>query len=200
MGHRSGRARSAGQLRGRLVQNRGKQRWIWALAGISLVAVLSVGVLLARRNQGGELTGLAHYTYVGGQHAEGALTYTETPPVGGVHNLVWLNCGSYDTPVPNQNAVHSMEHGAVWITYQPDLPPADRATLRALVQGHDHILLSPYPGLPAKIVASAWNVQLKIERADDPRLRTFIRTYEGATQAPESGASCRGGIGMPQER
>ena len=149
---------------------------------------------------GGDLTGLAHYNYGGGQHAEGALTYTETPPVGGVHNPVWLNCGIYDTPVPNQNAVHSLEHGAVWITYRPHLPTADMAQLRALVRGHDHALLSPYPGLPAKIVASAWNVQLKLERADDPRLRTFIRTYEGATQAPEPGASCRGGIGLPVER
>ncbi len=58
----------------------------------------------------------------GAQHLEEPVTYTENPPVGGVHNPVWQNCGYYAAPIPNETAVHSLEHGAIWITYQPDLP------------------------------------------------------------------------------
>ncbi|HET9966829.1 MAG TPA: DUF3105 domain-containing protein [Streptosporangiaceae bacterium] len=57
-------------------------------------------------------------------HVARPVTYSGTPPVGGRHNATWMNCGIYDQPVPNERAVHNMEHGAIWITYQPSLPQA----------------------------------------------------------------------------
>jgi hypothetical protein len=78
----------------------------------------------------------------------GTVNYPQTPPVGGNHNAVWLNCVVYPTPVPNENAVHSMEHGAMWITYQPTLPAADVTTLQHAVAGRSYVILSPYPGIP----------------------------------------------------
>ena len=70
--------------------------------------------------------------------------------------------------------VHSTDHGAVWITYLPDLPAAAVDTLRALVRGWPYALLSPYPGLRSPIVASAWAVQMPVESAGDPRLSAFL--------------------------
>ena len=90
-----------------------------------------------------------------------------------------------------------MEHGAVWITYQPDLSAADVAQLRNLVRGHAYLILSPYPGLPARVVASAWGVQLQAAGPGDPRLASFIKTYEQGPQTPEPGAPCSGGRGVP---
>ena len=43
------------------------------------------------------------------------------PPTGGSHNPRWQNCGIYTDPVDSSLAVHSLEHGAVWLAYQPDL-------------------------------------------------------------------------------
>ncbi len=57
----------------------------------------------------------------------------------------WLNCGIYDQPVLNENAVHALEHGAVWITYNPDLSADDVQKLRDLMPS-SYIVLSPYPG------------------------------------------------------
>ena len=130
-------------------------------------------------------------------HEDGSLTYPQTPPVGGPHNPHWQNWGIYDQPVTNEYAVHSLEHGAVWLTYPPDLSPTAVEQLRGLVRGRSHALLSPYPGLPAAVVASAWGVQLKVDSADDPRLAEFVARYEQGTQTPEPGAPCRGGTGTP---
>lgn len=132
-----------------------------------------------------------------GQHVPGPVTYPQTPPVGGPHNPIWLNCGVYDQPVPNEHAVHSMEHGAVWVTYRPDLAQADVTTLRNLVHGQQYALLSPYPNLPSPVVASAWGLQLKLDKADDPRLAQFIREYANGPQNPEPGAPCSGAMGEP---
>ena len=57
-------------------------------------------------------------------HTTQPVTYEQTPPVGGDHNPTWLNCGVYTAPVPNELAVHALEHGAVWVTYRSDLPAA----------------------------------------------------------------------------
>jgi hypothetical protein len=126
------------------------------------------------------------------QHVTGPVTYAQTPPAGGPHNPVWLNCGIYDAPVPNENAVHSMEHGAVWITYDPALAADQVAALQQTVNT-TYEVLSPYPGLPAPVVASAWGKQLTLTGAEDPRLPAFIRAYRQGPQTPEPGAPCTGG-------
>ena len=128
-------------------------------------------------------------------HVPGQVTYPQTPPVGGPHSAAWLNCGVYDAPVPNVNAVHSMEHGAVWITYRPGLPEDDVNAIKRL-QGLKpaYVLVSPYDGLPATVVASTWSYQLKADRVDDPRLAEFVKEYAGGDQGGEGGAPCMNGL------
>ena len=85
-----------------------------------------------------------------------------------------------------------MEHGAVWITYQPDLPESDREVLAKLAEGQRFLLISPYPGLEDPVVASAWGVQLRLDDVHDPRLQAFIDRYAG--NGPERGANCDSGV------
>ena len=133
----------------------------------------------------------------GGRHTEGDVDYAQSPPVGGEHNPIWQNCGFYDEPVRDEYAVHSLEHGAVWITYSPDLPQNEIARLRDLAQSNDYVLISPYPDLNSAVVASAWGKQLSLKSAEDPHLERFIRAYVQGPQTPERGAPCYGGIGRP---
>jgi hypothetical protein len=170
--------------------------WIAGIIGaIAVVSVVFVVVIPSRPVA--ILDGVLTYTNLSRDHSEAPQTYAQTPPVGGVHSSVWQNCGIYDQPVQNEHAVHSLEHGAVWITYQPDLPQATVDQLRNLVRGHDHVLLSPYPNLPKPVVASAWGLQLPLDDPADPRLSAFISRYESGPQTPEQGATCSGGIGTP---
>ncbi|WP_135230096.1 DUF3105 domain-containing protein [Deinococcus fonticola] len=138
------------------------------------------------------LTGVKTFEYKGGEHEAGRIDYTESPPAGGKHNPGWQNCGVYTQEIYSEYAVHSLEHGAVWITYKPDLNPAEVKTLQAAVEGRTHALLSPRSEQNAPIVMTAWNAQLALEKADDPRVNLFIQKFEQGSTAPESGASCSG--------
>jgi hypothetical protein len=142
----------------------------------------------------GTIEGVQTFGYKGGNHTAEKVDYKETPPVGGEHNAAWLNCGIYDKPVPNENAVHSLEHGAVWITYQPDLATDQVDKLKELTP-KTYGLLSPFEGMDSPITISAWDHQLKVDSAEDPRIGAFIKEYRQGPQTPEPGAACTGGVG-----
>ena len=130
------------------------------------------------------------------RHTTDRVTYDRTPPAGGAHwppeaegVRGWLRCGVYTEPVPDEFAVHSQEHGAVWLTYQPGEDP------RALVAlaDRDYVIVSPYPDQPGRFMASTWGAQLAVDQADDPRLGEFVATYAGGGQGGEKGADCANG-------
>ena len=162
---------------------------------VLIVVIAAVGANWWNDRLGNEaLAGVASYDYTSNQHEDGELTYTESPPVGGPHNNVWQTCDYYGAPIPNWNAVHSLEHGAVWVTYSPDLPQNQIDELRSRAESDDFILVSPYPGLTSPAVATSWNHQLALTGADDPGLDAFIEKYRVNKEfTPEYGASCSGG-------
>jgi hypothetical protein len=129
-------------------------------------------------------------------HTTGDVTYPQDPPAGGAHAPVWLACGVYDEPVREENAVHDLEHGTVWITHDPDLADADREVLAA--QLPDNGIMSPRDDLPSPVVVTVWGAQLQLDGADDRRLGLFLAEYGDGRTAPELGASCRGGTPDPQ--
>ena len=100
--------------------------------------------------------------------------------------------------ISNENAVHSLEHGAVWITYRPDLPEGQVETLRDLVQGQTYILVSPYPDLPSPVMGLGAGQATQARLGRRPRLEQFISTYRQGPQTPEPGAACTGGVRLPQ--
>jgi len=132
-----------------------------------------------------------------GQHTEANVDYDQTPPAGGDHNPVWQNQGFYTEPIRDETAVHTLEHGGVWITYQPDLPQAQKDQIRELVDGQTCTLASPFPDLSSPVVASAWGKQLTLESADSPELERFVQAFRQGPQTPEPGATCTGGVGAP---
>ena len=125
-------------------------------------------------------------------HVEGPVRYPQNPPNGGDHNSTPQQCAVYEQPVPSERALHSMEHGAVWVTYQPDLPAAQVKTLREMVQGDPYLLLSPFPGQSSPVNLSAWGRSLTVDTADDERVEQFIDTFKNGPQTPEPGAACVG--------
>ena len=195
----SGRAKLEAMRRAEARRARSQRAVLTGTGAVAvlLIAAVVVWAITRGRAASGAMTGLVTYQDLSRNHVEGPVTYAQTPPVGGEHSPVWLNCGIYDQPVPNENAVHSLEHGAVWVTYRPDLPADQVAVLREDVRNQPHGLLSPYPGLPTPVVATVWGVQLKLQSANDPRLGNFIAEYADAGSAPEPHGECTGGVGTP---
>ncbi|MGC0419596.1 DUF3105 domain-containing protein [Embleya sp. AB8] len=149
-------------------------------------------------NTKSDIAGVSTFTAAQGHISKPKdVTYKQTPPVGGEHDPVWQNCGIYDSAIPNRNGVHSLEHGTVWITYQPGLAADQLDALKAKVKGKTYMMLSPYEGIDKPIVATAWGLQLKLDNASDPRLDQFIKEYKEGKQTPEPGSPCTGGVGKP---
>ncbi|MFW6070021.1 MAG: DUF3105 domain-containing protein [bacterium] len=177
--------------RQKLAHERRRRRLI--IGTIAAVVVIGLGALIyARFLQ--SIPGLQEFPNQERGHAENVSIPDEgLPPVGGVHNPRWLNCGVYREPVDSAMAVHSLEHGAIWIAYHPDLPEEQIAELEAYADSYT--LVAPYPGLITDVVASAWGAQVQYEGAPDDSLDQFIARYQG--QGPEPGATCSGGVGSP---
>ncbi len=171
---------------------------------LSVLVVLAVALVACGgggTDGGGDdevsLTGLVIVDGLASDHVEGVVDYEHTPPMGGPHNSVWQNCGFYDEPINSENAVHSLEHGAVWITFQPDLPEDQIDEIKDVVDSQTYLLGSPFEGLGSPVVASAWGRQISLDSATDARLEVFIDAFRQGPDAPEPNASCSGGTGSP---
>ncbi len=181
---------------------RNRRRSIVASA-IVVILLVTVIAVIAKKNgdksvaAAAPIAGVKSFPNLSATHVTGTVKYAQIPPVGGEHSAVLLNCAKYDKPVPNENAVHSLEHGAVWVTYDPAVITGDKLTkLRKLISS-TYVILSPYQGIPSPIVASAWGLQLQVSSPDDTALAAFIAKYRGAKSAPEPGAPCTGGLDGP---
>lgn len=140
-----------------------------------------------------KIPGIVVKNFAGGQHDSNPIKYDSLPPFGGPHNPVWADCNGavYDKPIGDENAVHALEHGSVWITYRPDLPKSQVDTLKDLVEGNNYTLMSPYPGLKSAVSLQSWGHQLFVDSASDKRVKEFITDLRQNPQTtPEYGASC----------
>lgn len=122
------------------------------------------------------------------------VAYDRYPPIGGPHDAEWADCNGdvYPTPMRNENMVHPLEHGAIWITYNPaTIAAGDLDKLKAMVTGQSFLFMSPYPGLDSPISLQSWAHQLKVTSAGDVRIQQFITALRlNQYTTPELGASC----------
>ena len=134
------------------------------------------------------------------EHVRYDVEYPTAPPAGGPHLGAWLNCGFYTVPVLDELAVHSLEHGAVWVTYRSDVPAGALSDLAALATRLPYLLVSPYEAQDSPLVLTAWARQLPLDSLDDARFERFLDVYmfDGPT-TPEPGAVCSGAVGVPPE-
>jgi len=190
-----------------------KQRdWSW-IAIIAVAAVLAGGIVgyaiynnyssgRSWQSKADSISGILDYRksdpklVATRDHQWGPITYTVTPPVAGNHNYNWQRCAGdvYPAQIANEHAVHSMEHGAVWVTYNPATLSADQvAKLSTKVKSvGDYILMSPYPGLKTPISLQAWGFQLPLQSADDKRIDQFIHDLR-INASMEPGVDCSSG-------
>lgn len=179
----------------------------FTVGSIALAGAL-IGILVyASANQGvgdrsslkyaqAQIDGIKNIGGLSQNHVEGPVDYPnkeDTPPAGGNHNGTPQSCQVYNQPIASEHAVHDLEHGAVWVTYDPaKLPATDVAQLKGKVDGNPYRLMSPYPGLKSAISLQAWGEQLFVDRASDERIDQFLELFTQGPQQQERGAPCQG--------
>ncbi|SEQ92425.1 Protein of unknown function [Streptomyces sp. yr375] len=133
---------------------------------------------------------------LGRTHVAKTVKYPTEPPVGGDHNQVWMNCNGdvYTKALNNMNAVHSLEHGAVWVTYNSKAAKADIAALAAKVKKTPYTLMSPDDAQADPIMLTAWGHQRTVTSASDANVDKFFAKFVQGSQTPEPGAACTGGL------
>ena len=177
-----------------------RRRLVLVVAMLVLVVLaVVVGVVLRDDGDAGDdgappsgLADVETYPDLSRDHVEDEVDYPQSPPVGGPHDPAWLNCGAYDQPVRVENAVHSLEHGAVWVTYRSGLTQDELDALFGKLP--EKGLLSPYPEQDAPLVVTVWGAQLELDGPDDPRLDLFLDEYGDGHTSPEPLVSCQGGV------
>ncbi|MEV7438434.1 DUF3105 domain-containing protein [Streptomyces griseoviridis] len=195
-------------------QARERRNRVLAIGGsVVAVAALVVGVVLVVQSQddgGGATTDAkteGHFTTgadgvktwkgtLGRTHLTKTVHYPTEPPVGGDHNQVWMNCNGdvYTKPLNNMNAVHSLEHGSVWVTYTDKAAKADVEALAAKVRKTPYTLMSPDDKQADPIMLTAWGHQRTVKSASDPDVASFFEKFVQGEQTPEPGAACTGGL------
>jgi hypothetical protein len=140
--------------------------------------------------------GIEVYPATTNHTVKGPIEYERHPPTNGDLDPLWQNCGFYEESIEDRHAVHSLDHGVVWITYRPDLPEQQIESLRPYGK-ENYVIANPYPGQDAPVIATSWRVQLELNGAEDPRLRRFVNQFRISELAPLSGNRCTLGVGNP---
>lgn len=195
------RARIEEQRRAEKVRER-RNRIITVVASTAILAglVAGGGYLIKSANekeraQAAPVSGEKTWSKLSQNHVATEVDYPMTPPVGGDHSSVWQNCNGnvYTQPIQDENAVHSLEHGAVWVTYNDQATKADVEALAQKVARTPYTLMSPYKDQASPITLTAWGHQLNVKTESDPRVNEFLDKYVQGSQTPEPGAACTGG-------
>ena len=187
------------------------------------IAVLAVGAIVLFRSFGGpnELPQAAVRAAQGagctevdqpaasapsGQHLRSGqqYRYTDTPATSGLHDPSPLpdDPKVYDQQPPETRAVHSLEHGAVFVYYLPEasggLPQAVVDRLGQIAEQSNATFLAPYPTLTpdTALTLTAWNQRQSCPTGADLTPDTaativngFVTAFECTGNAPENGAS-----------
>lgn len=173
-----------------------------ALAVVAIIVTVVITSSTPRRDPSEiDIAGIQTWSDIDYNHVETPVDYEEqygmNPPAGGSHSQYWLNCGIYEEEQPAENAVHSLEHGAVWVTYNPAMVGEDGVQALRDALPSSYIILSPSEDLDASVVASAWGAQVKLDGVDDERLGDFVEKYWQSGDVPEPGARCDGVLDGP---
>lgn len=175
------------------------RRALWggvAVVGLGLIILLAVS-LASDEFLTGVPEGTQEVEVESDQHVEGELYDDREVPAGGEHSGIWQNCGFYSIPIQAENALHSLEHGAVWVTYSPSTSEDQIDMLRRFTAPSERVLISPVAEQDALLVATAWGNQLTLSDAADTRLEQFVNEFTSSPTGPEPGGRCDGGIGSP---
>ncbi len=177
---------------------------VWFL--IPTVLIVGVGVWFFSKGAAGNVdetkplavskpvAGVAEFKIVGRNHVPvGTVvkTYNSNPPTSGPHWPSPAKNGIYDSQIPDEQLVHNLEHGYIWVSYRPSATESagisddDKKKLGAIVAGDNwKMIMTPRPQDDSKIILAAWGRLLKMNDLDIDKIKEFIKVYRN--RGPEN--------------
>lgn len=149
---------------------------------IVIVAVLGIGFWLFSAEQGIQenLPGVALENQ-GQEHiAQGSTdhpAYNSNPPTSGWHWPQPAAWGSYATAQSDEQLIHNLEHGGIWISYKPDLDAQTIAQLNDFAKRYRKIIVAPRVANDSAIALAGWARLQKLDRYDERLILQFIDAF-----------------------
>lgn len=180
----------------KIKQQQAKQKKQLGYAVAAVVAVGLIAFVVWAFQQGGKTQDVGEFvSYQGQEHLRDGEThepYNSDPPTSGPHSSNPAQPGFYDTPVPDENVVHNLEHGYVVVSYDCDkLTDCDtvQKNLKALMNKYNNfkVMAVPRSNVDAPIAVTAWQRIDKMDAYDEARISAFIdaRRNKGPEKTPD---------------
>ena len=175
-------------------EKKGSKRSFWSkliIAAIVIFVIGGIGYLIATTDQQSSLTGEViedqgrNHISPGSPHEP----YNSNPPTSGPHLSNLQPCDLYNDEVPDEAVLHSLEHGAIWITYKDKDNSELVGQLREVFEEESaKVILSPRSQNESAIAVASWGRLLKLDEFDKQQILDFIQSNRN--NSPEPLAQC----------
>ncbi|MBL4694249.1 DUF3105 domain-containing protein [Candidatus Gracilibacteria bacterium] len=158
---------------------------MWGLLLVVVIGGLSFIISKATVERQGvhhTIQGSEHIV-VGGAHA----AYTTNPPTSGDHHANAARWGIYDSSLPDEQLVHNLEHGGIWISYKT-LGEGELAQLEDFANDHSQsVILTPRAANDSNIAFTSWGRLLEMDVLDMGKLELFYKGNKNRSPEPLAG-------------
>lgn len=153
---------------------------------IAILIVVGIGyVLVADSGNQKERPGVS-FENQGQEHIAVGATYKEynsNPPTSGPHYAQPAKWGVYKTELQDEQLVHNLEHGGIWIAYK-DIDDATKTALEEIAKSGLKIIMTPRAKNDAPIILASWGRLQKFESFDKQAILDFIKANTNKSPEP----------------
>ena len=158
------------------------KKYLYGFIGLLVIAgivwlIVTPGKTRKKLGESFAIQGQEHID-IGASH----IAYNSNPPTSGPHYAEPAKWGVYDKELADEQLVHNLEHGGIWISYT-GIDDATKVSLEKFAQSHIKIIVEPRAKNDAKIVFASWGRLQKFQSYDEQSMLAFI--VANTNQAPE---------------
>jgi len=178
------REKAREEERGQAQMEKTKKSFVRYSLWIVVIVAVGYGIFLLAQTAGpeGEDFSVAHSIQGRDHIADGAThtPYNSNPPSSGSHYTSTARGGFYEEPLPDEQVIHNLEHGDVWIAYHPDISGEAKEKLESFAG--QYVVVSPRSENEGGVSLVAWGrvdtFDIENEFVDESRIRDFISRYD----------------------